>query len=152
MGVHYSNSRGDAKDWESTSATVGATPKRGSPSPQPKGPNQSVGFRHRNSRGHARAWESIIPTLDATPKCGSPTFQLKAPWQRVEGHQRNWRGHAKAWESIAPDSRGHAKELESISPTREPTPTGGIPSTPLEGPCQSVGVHHPNSRCHAKAW
>ena len=24
--------------------------------------------------------------------------------------------------------------------------------TPLKGPCQSVGVHHPNSRGHAKAW
>ena len=42
---------------EYVSPTQGATPKRGSPHPQLKGPRQSVGFRIPNSRGHAKAWE-----------------------------------------------------------------------------------------------
>ena len=28
----------------------------------------------------------------------------------------------------------------------------GSPSRQLEGPRQSVGVHHPNSRCHTTVW
>ena len=69
---------------ESVSPTQGATPKRGSPYPQPKGPHQSVGVYIPNSRGHTKAWEIVSPTQGATPNCGSPSPQLEGPptWRR----------------------------------------------------------------------
>ena len=45
------NSRGHTEAWESITPTRGATPRRGSPSPQLKGPRQGVGIHHPNSRG-----------------------------------------------------------------------------------------------------
>ena len=57
VGVCVPNPRGHAKAWESISPTQGATPKRGSPYPQLKGPCQSVRVHIPNSSGHAKAWE-----------------------------------------------------------------------------------------------
>ena len=99
VGARIPNSKGRTEVWESVTPTQGATPKRGSPSPQLKGPHRSVGvwkckekerknalWNHRCSppesggrapnagsslRNHTEAWESITPTQGATPKCGS---------------------------------------------------------------------------------
>ena len=53
--VRIPNSKGHTEVWESITPTQGAMPKRGSPSPQPKGPHRSVGVHHPNSRGHTTA-------------------------------------------------------------------------------------------------
>ena len=93
---------GRIEAWESLSPTQGATPKRGSPYPQLKGPLRSVGVRIPNSRGHSEAWESVSPTQGVTPKRGSPYPQLKGPPRSVGVRIPNSRGHTKAWEFITP--------------------------------------------------
>ena len=65
-------SRGHTKAWESITPTRGAMPKRGSPSPQLKGPQQSVEAHDPDLRGHTEVWESLTPIQGATPKLGSP--------------------------------------------------------------------------------
>ena len=102
MGVHIPNSRGHNKVWESVSPTQGATPKCGSPYPQLKGPNRSVGVPIPNSRGHTEAWESLSPTQGATPKRGSPYPQLKGPHQSVGVRIPNSRGLQRGRENCEP--------------------------------------------------
>ena len=76
VGVRIPNSKGHAKAWESVSPTQrateawesinpteGATPKRGSPSPQLKGPRQSAGVHHPNSMGLQRGGENCEPVI-----------------------------------------------------------------------------------------
>ena len=106
------------------SPTQGATPKRGSPYPQIKGPRQGVGVRIPNSRGHAKAWGSLSPNQGATPKRGSPYPQLKGPRQSVG--------------VPIPNSRGHAKARESVSLTQGATLKRGSPYPQLKGPQNSL--------------
>ena len=122
MGVHQPKWRGQGAASESHLFSLRAHTKVVGSITQPKGPGQSVGVHHPSCRGHAKTWELIIPNLEATPKRGSQSSQLKGPHHHAGGHQIILRHHAKACESI-----------KQVKLRR-----------------QSIGVHYPNSRGHAK--
>ena len=118
--VHISNSRRHTEAWESISPTQGATPKRGSPYPQLKGPHQSVGVHRLNSRGHTEAWDSISATQGATPKRGNPSPQLKGPHRSVGVHHPNPRGRIEAWEYISTNQGATLKRGSPSLQLKEP--------------------------------
>ena len=134
--------------WESISPTQGATPERGSPYPQLKGPHQSVVVHSPNSRGHTGAWESISPnsrghtkvwesispTRGATVKHGTPYPQLKGRNWSAGVHIPNSRGHTETWVPTSPTRRAKLKHGTPYDPTQRATRKRGSPYPQLEGP------------------
>ena len=112
-----------------------AMQKHGSPCPQPKGPNRSVGVG--------------IPLSRAIPKCATPYPQLIGPPQPPGVGIHYSKSHTESWEPVSPTQR---EACECVSPKRTTTPKRGFPYPQPKGPNRSMGVRIPHAKSHAKGW